>query len=115
MVAFQGTGDLGHLHQAEHALLHAGAAGGTHDQHRVAAGSGGFDQAGELLAHHRAHRAAHEAEVHHPQGQGQAASAAEAGDDGIEQTGALLAVPQPIGVAAPILEGQRIGGGQGAI
>ena len=65
----QGPGDLGHLHQAEHAFLHAGAAAGTNHKHRQTLLGGGFDQPGELLAHHRAHAAPHKAEVHDADGE----------------------------------------------
>ena len=41
-----------------------------------------------------------------------AAAPAEAGYDGIPQAGALLAVANAIGVAAAVLEPQRVGGGQ---
>ncbi len=60
-----GRDGLRHLHQREHALLHARAArrGDRHQrQPPVEREVGG---AHELLAHHRAHRPAQEGEVHH--------------------------------------------------
>ena len=111
-VPFEGAGDLGHLHQAQHALLHAGSARGAHDHHGAAPGRGLLDQAGEFFPHHRTHRAPHEAEVHHPEGQGHALQAAEPGDHRIPEAGALLAIPQAIGIGAAIFEGERIGWGQ---
>ena len=111
-VALQGAGDLGHLHQAEHAFLHARPARGADNQHRQALGRGGLDQAGEFLAHHRAHRAAHEAEIHGPDRQGQAFNAADAGAHRILEAAGLLGVADAVGVAAAILEAERIGGGE---
>jgi hypothetical protein len=108
----ESTGNLGHLHQRKHSFLHASPAGGADNQHWIAPRRGLLNQAGEFFANDRAHRAAHEAEIHHPQGQGLAAAAADAGNHGIAQAGALLAVPDAIGVAAAVLERQWIGGCQ---
>ena len=49
-VAFQRAGDLRHLHQAEHPLLHPGTAGGTDDQQGQLAGGGLLDQTGDFLS-----------------------------------------------------------------
>ena len=82
-VAFQRSGDLRHLHQAEHPLLHPGTAGGTNDQQRQLAGGGLLDQTGDFLPDHRAHRSPHEAEVHRCQAHGDAFHPAKPGDDTI--------------------------------
>ncbi len=49
------------------ALLHPGAAGGADQHQRDSLVGGASSQAGDLLADHRAHRPAHEREVHHPE------------------------------------------------
>ena len=56
-------GRLGQLHQREGPLLHARAARRADDDGRDALGQGGLEAAGQLLADHAAHAAAHEAEV----------------------------------------------------
>ena len=58
--------DLGHLHQRQDALLHPGAAGAGDDDQRQPAIEAALDGAGDLLPHHRAHRAAHEARTPWP-------------------------------------------------
>ena len=55
---------LGQLHQRERALLHPRPARGAHDDERHALGERVLGGAGHLLADDRAHRAAHEPEVH---------------------------------------------------
>ena len=81
---------LGHLHQREDALLHAGAAGGRHDDHRHVLVDGQLDGARQLLADHRAHAAAEEAELEDAQHDGMAADARHAGDDRLLHRGLLL-------------------------
>ena len=62
--AGEGGAGLGHLHEREGRLLHAGAARATDDQQRQAFVGGGFDRAGDLLAHHASHGAHHERRIH---------------------------------------------------
>jgi len=111
-MALKRSGDLGHLHQAEHPLLHAGTTRGADDQQRKLLGRGPLDQTRDPLAHHRAHRAPHEAEIHHGQCQTDALNPAEATHHTILQPGRCLAFPQAIGISAPILELQGIHGSE---
>ena len=55
---------LRHLHQREHAFLHARAARGADDDQRILPLERPLAEARDLLADHGAHRAAHEREVH---------------------------------------------------
>ena len=111
-VPLQGTGDFGHLHQAEHPFLHAGSPRGTHHHQGHPSGGGLLGEACELFPHHRAHGAPHEPEIHHPQGQGLPLQPTQTGHHGIFQACGLLGIPQTIGITAAILEGQRIQRGQ---
>ena len=79
----QDGGRLGHLHQREHALLHAGAAGSRHDHQRVFALGGALPQPGDLLADDRPMRAAHEREVHHTEIDRHVAQRAGDGEHGV--------------------------------
>src|SRR5665213_2124139 len=56
---------LGHLHEREHALLHARAAGCGDQHQRVLPLEGALSEPGDLRTNYRAHRAAHEREIHH--------------------------------------------------
>ena len=49
-----------------------------------------FDQARQFFAHHRAHRAAEKAEIHHAQRDAVFADLADAGDDGVLETVVFL-------------------------
>ena len=57
--------DLRHLHERQHAFLHARAARRRDDDERILALERPLAEARDLLADDRAHRAAHEREVHH--------------------------------------------------
>ena len=112
---FQSAGDLGHLHQAEHALLHSRASGrANHQQGQFVLGRP-FDQTRDLFANHRSHGPAHEPEIHNGQGHGHAFHAAEARDNTIFETGRRLALLQAIGIGPSILEPQRVRWSKGII
>ena len=57
-VISQRAAGLGHLHQAEHAFIHPRAAAGGNDDDRQSLVRRRFDQARQLFADHRPHRAA---------------------------------------------------------
>ena len=106
----QGGRDLGHLHQREHAFVHAGpaAGAGNDDQRQVVAG-GPLDAAGELLAHHRAHAAHDEGRIGDAEGHAPGADHAGAGHGGVFQAGPLLLVLELLLIGAFVDELQRIG------
>ena len=78
-------GRLAHLHQAEHALLHAGATTRHDADERVAPLGGELEGQRHLLADDAAHAAAHEIEVKHGQNAVAAVDSGGAGYDGFVQ------------------------------
>ena len=78
---------LGHLHEREHALLHPGAARGYDEHDRTAFGDREFEQARDLLAHHRAHGRADEPEVERADRHRTAVDGRAAGDRGVGEPG----------------------------
>ena len=86
-VAGEGAAGFGHLHEAEDAFVHAGAAGGGEDDDGFAFGGGGFDGAGDFFADDGAHAGAEEAEVHDGDEDGDAFDGGAAGDDGFLEAG----------------------------
>ena len=83
--------------------MHAGAARCRDDHQRKATGGGEFGGTGHLLAHDRAHRAAHKEEVHGDEGDLDAANEGGAADGGVALTsggaggGGTLGVPLGVG------------------
>ena len=71
--ALHGGAGLDQLHEGQRALLHAGAAGGADGHQRHALFQRRLGGSGHLLADDRAHRAAHEGEVHDADGDALAA------------------------------------------
>jgi hypothetical protein len=93
------------------ALLHAGAAGGGDHDQRAAPGDGGFDRARHLFAHHRAHAAAHEEEIHHRERDRLAADRGDAGERRVLHPGVLLRQRHALGVALlRVAELERVAG-----
>src|SRR5262247_1344532 len=99
---------LGHLHEREDALLHPGATRRGDDHERDALLQGQLDGAGELLTDHRGHAAAEERELEDGQRDRIAADARGAGDDRFTGVGLAAGGLEAIGVAARVLERQRI-------
>ena len=99
IVTAQGRGDLGHLHQRQNALLHAGAAAGAADEdqrqlqpRRLLGGPR------QLLADHRAHAAGHEGEIGDAEDHRPAADVAAADDGGVRHARLGLLRLQALGV-----------------
>ena len=88
--ALDGGGRLGHLHQAENALLHPGSAAGRKDDQREPLGRGVLHGAGDLFAHRRAHAAHEEPAVQHGGHTGHPADASCRCDGGLAQPGLVL-------------------------
>src|ERR1043166_2519980 len=57
-------GDFGHLHEREHAFLHTRTARRRNHDQWILSLERSLTEAGNLLADHRAHRSAHEGEIH---------------------------------------------------
>ena len=105
-----GNGRARHLHERQDAFLHARAArGGKEDErglllHRA-------QQAGDhRLARRHAERAGHEAEVLRRGDDCLAVQRALTDENGVVELGRRLGVAQPIGVAAPVAELERVQG-----
>jgi hypothetical protein len=73
---------------------------------------GPFREAGDLLSHHRAHAAAHEAKVHHSNRHRDPFQASQPCQDGILELGALLVGGQALGVGLLVEKVQGIRGSQ---
>jgi hypothetical protein len=101
---------LGHLHQREDALLHARPAGRGQQDAGAAVLQRPLEHAGDLLAHHRAHAAAHEAELEDAEGHRQALDASHAGAQRIVEAGRLLRRLQAVLVLLGVLEAQGVDG-----
>ncbi len=111
VTADRGRG-LGHLHQGDDALLHAGAAGGREDDDRQALLGGALEQAGDLFADDGTHRGHHEAAVHGRSQAGQALDGDAGADDGLGEAGALLEGGELFLVAG---KADRVGAGQAGV
>ena len=101
-----GRGGLGHLHQGEHALLHAGAAGSGDDHQRDLLLQRAAGQPGDLLPDDRAHGPAHEREVHHAEIERKPIELGGAGVERIAVPGLLPGGLQTVGI---VLELERVG------
>jgi hypothetical protein len=99
---------LGHLQQAQQALLHARAAGGgkAHEGHLLF--DGGFDTAHEAFAHHAAHAAAHELELEAGGDHGHAHHRTAHHHHGVGLAGGFQRRLQALRVLLAVLELQRV-------
>ena len=95
---------LGQLHQRQRPFLHPRPARGADDQQRHAGLEGVLGGAGHLLADDRAHRAAHEPEVHDAHGELGAAHRAGSPDGGVPHAGRELGGAQAVGIRLLIHE-----------
>ena len=111
-VATGGSARLGHLHEREHALLHARAARCGHEHDGEPPRSGQLERAGDLLAHDRPHRRADEPEVHRSEHHRLRADLRGAGDDGLGQPALLGGGVQLRGVGLGGGELERVAGGE---
>ena len=97
-----GGSGLGHLHEGEDALLHAGTAAEAEDHQGQTFGGGGFHGAGHALAHRFAHATHEEAGV---EGTGDAfhiAHQAPTADHGLRQAGLLAGGIYLVGIAREV-------------
>ena len=113
-------GDLGHLHERSHALLHAGAARhGKADDRQPQLGRA-LKDAADLLAHHGAHRAHHKVGVHKEERRVAPTDLAPAAHDGVALARTLGRALELVGIAGkreeilrrqlgiPFLKGARV-------
>src|SRR5690606_12681482 len=85
-----------------------GAAGGGEDDHRAAMLDGALEDARDLLAHHRAHRPAHEGEVEGADGDEAALDRAHPGDEGVLLVELLRRLARALAVLLRVREIERI-------
>lgn len=111
-VVGEGTAGLGHLHEAEHAFIHAGAAAGRDDDDRKGFFSAGFNEAREFFANDTAHGAGEEVGFHDGKGEAVGANFADAGDDGFDGSGFFLVVGDFFGIAREL---ERIEAGHAGV
>ena len=99
---------LGQLHQGQRALLHPGAARRADHDERHAQVERRFGGAGHLLADDGAHRAAHEPEVHHADGDPPSADGAGPPDGRVAHPGRGLGRLEAVGVGLLVDEAEAI-------
>src|SRR5438093_6973522 len=112
--SLEDRGGLGHLHQGEDALLHPGAARRRDDDHWQVLLDRELDRARGLLAGHRAHAAAEEAELEDGEHGGLPADRRDPADHRLVGRGLLGGGAHPLAALLGVLEAQRIGRGQAA-
>ena len=99
---------LGQLHERERALLHPRPARRADDDERGAGREGVLRGAGHLLADDRAHRAAHEPEVHDAQRDGRAAERARPPHGGVAHPGRGLGGDEAIRIGLLVDEPETV-------
>ena len=107
-MTLQNRAGLRHLHQTENSLLHARAAGRGDDHHRQFFRRGPLHHPGDLLADHRTHRSAHEAEIHHAEYVGVPVQPGGTADDRIVERSLFRILRQPHTIRFRIGESERI-------
>ena len=103
----QGDDRLGHLHEGEHALLHARAAGRGNADQRNTLRDRGLGGTGEPLADDRSHRSAKKAEVHRRHHTWLTLDRQGRRDDRLGRA-LRLGRADPIGVRLQVYESQRV-------
>ena len=103
---------LCHLHEREHAFVHAGTAAGADDDDREPLRGRALDGAGDFFTDDTAHRRGEKSEIHHGDAHPFSLDAAETGDDGVALAGGLLVFFQAVGVAGLAGEFERVHGGE---
>ena len=111
----QGGGDLGHLHEADDALHHAGSAGcGDYDE-RLAGGAGAVDGAGDGFADYSTHGSADEAVFHGADDDCMRSHLANGVDDGVVEPGFLLGFLEALLIGFYVGEVERVCGAEACI
>ena len=107
-VECEGATGFCHLHQAQHALIHTGATGGTYknDGHFLLGGK--LNNAGDFFANDRSHCCSEKVKIHDPETEGMAVDFCAAGGDCVHKAGFLFIAPEAVGVGRHALEPERI-------
>ena len=104
----QGAAGLGHLHEGEHPLVHAGTSRGTDDDDGLLGLGGGLNDAGNLLTDYGAHGGRQKGEIHHGQPHRMTPHSPQSGDHGIDESGLLPVGLETIFIGGDSPETQRI-------
>jgi len=104
----QGAAGFCHLHQAQHALIHPRATGGTNKNNRHFLLGGKLNDAGDFFTDDRPHRCGEEVEIHDAEADGMAVDFSTASRDGINEAGLLFIASESVGVGRHSLEPERI-------
>src|SRR5262249_945923 len=107
--------DLGHLHQAHRAFLHAGTAGCGDDQQRLMLRDRTLDGARDHFADYRTHAAADESRFHGADLHRAPVQPAFGRDHGIAQIGGLLHHGETLAVWLAVYEAERVAGAESGI
>ena len=100
---------LRHLHQGEDVLLHARATRGRDADQRHTASHSKVGGEAKTLAHHAAHRAAHESEIHHGNGSRASDNLAASRHQRVAEPRCQLGIEETIGVRLEVDEGEWVG------
>ena len=103
----QSPAGFGHLHQRQHAFLHARARGCRDDDHAAFLRCGLLDRTSDFFTDHRSHRAGEKTEVHDRDHRRHAFDAQPTGDHRVVQSAALALL---LDLFAVVGKAQRIGG-----
>ena len=107
-MAREGAAGFRHLHQAEHAFVHARAAGRRDDDHGRCSSVPYSIAARDSFADDRAHRRREKTEIHHRDGDFVAFDHSVPAEDGVGQPGALLIFFEAIFVSGHALKSQGV-------
>ena len=99
---------FGHLHQAQHSFVHAGAAGSRDDDNGRALGRAVFDHTGDSFADNGAHCRRQETEIHHRDCDFVPVDHAVPANYCVNQTRRLLIFLQAVFVSRHSLETKRV-------
>ncbi len=99
---------LGHLHEGQDALLHAGATGGGHEQQRGPFPQRDLGCLGDGLTDRGAEAAAHEPEIHDSDDHRVTVDATAGADDRLVEPGGGARLPKSLDVGTAVDEPQRI-------
>src|SRR6516162_2460875 len=104
----ESSAGFGHLHEAEHALIHPSAARSRNNNHGFSVPCASLDQPSYFLADDRAHRRREKTEVHYGNFDGPVFKLSRAGQDRILHTGFLLVAFESIAVTCDSFEIQHV-------
>ena len=117
LAVMHGSGgrNFGHLHQREHAFLHASAAAGRHADQRNSALRGLLEGVSDFFAHDGTHRAAQKREIENDQHRLVASDAAKSGGYGLADSCLPASLLQTNAIGFVVRKSERIDGNKFAV